>query len=60
MTFYEIPAGFRSVKVMKSKERLRNCHIGGDEGNITNKGNVGSWKKAISGKTGEIPIMSVL
>lgn len=32
---------------------------GGDKGNMMNKYNVGSWKKDISGKIGEILFKSV-
>lgn len=34
--------------------------IGGNEGNITNKCNVGFWKKNISGNIGEILIKSTV
>ena len=66
------PVLIRSVKVMKEKEKQRNCHrfekTRPDEKDLTTKWNVGSWirswkrkkKKYTGEKTGDIQIKSVV
>lgn len=52
------PVAFPSAKAMKGKTEEMS-ETGGDKGNMMNKYNVGSGKKDISGKIGEILFKSV-